>query len=599
MDFQAKIRQTITVEQQSQVTKFIYRYLTIFFLIQIVILLSVSRAYSQAAAPSFGSEPLSNTETDSGATTTATPAATTEDLVLENPAKELMNLDAKPDRKRIRRHLSLVLGVKTDEEFLIPNVPLSIKGPFAKNIEIQRIKDTDIFRMVAVENPGSGIVTIHNRKTGQIYVELHIDSRDGSLDKTLREVKSLLIDIEGIEYKIVNGGIVLDGYVLLPQDIIRIGHVLQNINNRKSEGQPSITSLVTLSPIARKRIMEYIAREINNPEVTVTAVGDYVKLEGSVNSEMEKTRIADLVALYLPNYVKIMPGGTENVQVAVRTMSDKATGDAFILNLITVRKEEEQEQPPPKMVQVVLHFVEFVETFNKWFDFGFNPTISTLASGGAAGAASPAGAASGTTVVNQTPTQPSTMSETANLISNLLPKLQWGKTHGYLRVLDTASVLVKSGSPGSITRGVNSSGAGGNTAGSMNLSVQVTPTISQPKSGLIDLNLTVTNAPKVVESQTNASTTITTEISVRDRQSAAFGGIINKGVINTYGKPKAGSQGGTGLGNSGEKGPIITLNAAKTHDKINGNYVVFVTPIIKTSASSGVEQVKKKFRLKE
>jgi pilus assembly protein CpaC len=82
------------------------------------------------------------------------------------------------------------------------------------------------------------------------------------------------------------------------------------------------------------------------------------------------------------------------------------------------------------------------------------------------------------------------------------------------------------------------------------------------------------------------ATTINTTITVRDRQSAAFGGIISKSSSNDYGLPI-------------DPKAIITLTAAKGYRKNGGNFVVFVTPIIKSSASAGVEQVKKKFRLKE
>lgn len=83
-----------------------------------------------------------------------------------------------------------------------------------------------------------------------------------------------------------------------------------------------------------------------------------------------------------------------------------------------------------------------------------------------------------------------------------------------------------------------------------------------------------------------ASTNITTTISVRDRQSAAFGGTIKKKRDADFGGP-------TGAG------AAITLNAGKKFQKNTSNFVVFVTPIIKASASAGVDQVKKKFRLRE
>ena len=86
-----------------------------------------------------------------------------------------------------------------------------------------------------------------------------------------------------------------------------------------------------------------------------------------------------------------------------------------------------------------------------------------------------------------------------------------------------------------------------------------------------------------------ARTTVDTTISVRDRQSAAFAGTIKKKKDSSFGDPKG----------AGSGGAIFTMNQSKAYSKNTSNFVVFITPIIKASASSGVDQVKKKFRLKE
>ena len=98
------------------------------------------------------------------------------------------------------------------------------------------------------------------------------------------------------------------------------------------------------------------------------------------------------------------------------------------------------------------------------------------------------------------------------------------------------------------------------------------------------MNLNVSNTPG--GGTISSDTKITTTITVRDRQSAAFGGLISKATNNDYGVPA-------------NKESIISLGAGKSYNKNGSNFVVFVTPLIKTSASAGVEQVKKKFRLKE
>ena len=493
----------------------------------------------------------------------------------EGGGASLKILNGEPNKKRIRRSLSLIAGVKHDEEFQIPNVPLNFKGS-VDLFEMQRIKGTDIFRILPTKD-GNGIITVHNKKTGQIYLEIRVDIRKQDVEKNLREIQALLADVEGVEYKIVNSKILLDGFVLLPNDLIRIGSVL------KQFGPEVAKSLVRLSPLARKKIVEFIAHDVNNPEVQITAIGDFIKLEGTVNSLGEKQRIADVVNLYLPDIVTDKVEGLDNVDIRGRRVT--GGGDALIINLITIRPQEEKIENAPKMVQVVLHFVEFSDRYSKNFSFSFSPALSTLnntANGGAAVAANgPA---------------PSAFSETVNLVNNLLPKINWARNHGFLRVLDTASILTQDKNTASIERTLNvnpgptsaapAQGAAPPAQSSAQLFMNVTPVIKNERSGLIELSLEVNTTP-AGGATINPTTKMKTKISVRDRQSAAFGGIINKKSSNDYGGPQ------------GANGAVFSLNQGKKYEKSNGNFVVFVTPIIKSSASAGVEQVKKKFRMKE
>lgn len=485
-------------------------------------------------------------------------------------------LNALPSGRRIRRHLNLIAGVKHDEEFQIPNVPLTFKGRIDL-VEMQRIKGTDIFRILPTKTD-NGIITIHNQKTGQIYVEMRLDIRDQPIEKSLREIKALLGDIEGVEFKIVNGRILLDGFVLLPKDLIRIANVV------KQFGPEVVRSLVTLSPIARKKIIEYISKDINNPEVTITAVGDFIKAEGIVNSDTEKFRILDLISLYMPDMVIEKTDGLDNVDIRGR----RQQGDArsFIIDLITIRKQEDKVEPPPKMIQVVVHFVEFSDRYLKSFQFLFMPSIT------------------GVGEAFSRPRPPTTVGEIANIVDNLLPKISWARNHGFIRVLDTASVLTQNSNQASINRifnisnanaagsqpagaagGAPAGGGGGQSNFNTTLNLVVTPIIKQERSGLVELGISASITPNTTT--ISPTTTVNTKIAVHDRQSAAFGGIINKKSANDYGGP------------TDTRGAIVTMNHAKKYEKSNGNFVVFVTPIIKSSASAGVEQVKKKLRMKE
>ena len=481
-------------------------------------------------------------------------------------------LAAEPNKKRIRRHLNLIAGMKHDEEISIPEIPLTYKGGGVELVDLQRIKNTDTFRILP-QRVGNGIVTVHNKKTGQILVELRIDIRDQTIEKTLRELQALLSDIEGIEYKIVNGKILLDGFVLLPKDLKRIGQV---VNQFIQTG--NVSSLVSLSPLAKKKIVEYIARDINNPEITVTSIGDFIRLEGFVNSIEEKNRINDVVLLYLPDIVTDT-GYETALSSSVKLIDRKPQTDvgAYVINLIQVRKAEDKVTPPPKMIQVVIHVIEYAERYLKNFNFTFSPSLRGLGESQTQGQAN----------------APGSISELASIVDNLLPKLNWARTHGYVRLLDTASLLTQDRNPSANLSRTFSLNNGATTVGqppangqqfTLNLTLQA-PTIMSERSELVQTGITVITSSAGL-SQTTPNTTVTTQISVRSRQSAAIAGIISKKSENQFGGP-------TGAG------AIVTLNHGKSYTKSTNNYVLFVTPIIKSSASAGVEQVKKKFRFKD
>lgn len=484
-------------------------------------------------------------------------------------------LSAEPNKKRIRRHLNLIAGMKHDEEISIPEIPLTYKGGGVELVDLQRIKGTDTFRILPTK-VGNGIVTIHNKKTGQILVELRVDIRDQTIEKTLRELQALLADIEGIEYKIVNNRIILDGFVLLPKDLKRIGQVIGQFTEG---GMTNISSLVSLSPLSKKKIVEYIARDINNPEIEVFSIGDFIKLTGYVNSIEEKNRINDVVLLYLPDIVT--EKGQENLRnVSLADRKPQTDVGAYVINLIQVRKAEDKVEPPPKMIQVVIHVVEYAERYLKNFNFTFSPSLRSLGEAQTQGQAN----------------APGSISELASIVDNLLPKLNWARTHGYVRLLDTASLLTQDKSNASLNRGFSvdngtTTVAGGNFNRQVfNLSLELTtPTIKSERSELVEMQMRVQTSavsPQPPGLSFAPMTNVSTKVSVRSRQSAAIAGIISKKSENQFGGP-------TGAG------AIVTLNHGKSFTKNSSNYVLFVTPIIKSSASAGVEQVKKKFRFKD
>ena len=85
-----------------------------------------------------------------------------------------------------------------------------------------------------------------------------------------------------------------------------------------------------------------------------------------------------------------------------------------------------------------------------------------------------------------------------------------------------------------------------------------------------------------------AKNTINTQVDIRSGESAAVGGFISNNQTMDYNKipPTVDN-------------PLFSLYHSRAFQKNQSQFVIFVTPIIKSSASSGVEKVKEKFRLNE
>lgn len=464
-----------------------------------------------------------------------------------------------------RRFLNLTLGIEQDEK--LPPLPLEIdfKGDFRKIVSASYDKFSRTLRL----NPkgeGFATLTIHDKKNGKLLAEYRIDVKKSRLDKVVREIRALLGDIEGINIKIVNNRVVVDGQILLPNDLSRIYNVVQQFGDQAS-------SLVTMSPLAQKKIAEFITRDINNPEIEVRAVNDKIILQGHANSEEEKTRAEIIAKTYLPDVIV-------EEAVAKGVIKKRNPANEGVINLIQIK--EAPAKPPEKMIQLVVHYVELNKDYSKAFKFQFAPAIGdntsvSVTSGGDGGGG--------------------IVSTIAGTISNFLPKLNWAKEHGHARVLESTSLIVENGKKGEIKQVTNQpytvlgpDKTQGTSFAEVGIVTAITPRITGEKSGSIYMEMafkvsslkgTANGAPITSTNELNST------ITVRDRQSAAVGGLISNSSNTGYNRP------------SGASNPIVNLYASKEFNKNQSQFVVFITPVIKTSASSGSEQIKKKFRLRD
>lgn len=459
-------------------------------------------------------------------------------------------------------YLNLSVGNVTDHP--IPLAPAEIvpSGTYKKLTSIEYNPEDKILRFTPKE-VGVGTVNIKDRN-GKVLYQLTIDVRKTDLEKVAREIKSLLNTIDGLSIRILNNKVIVDGQILLPSDMKRIHSVVKQYGNMAN-------SLVTLSPAAQNKIASFIERKVNNPEIRVTAVNNKFILEGMVDSAEEKTRAEIIAKMYIPEVIM------DEAVVDKKVLQPKTE---VVVNMLQIRPAPDAE--PGKIVQMVVHYVELQKDYNRAFRFQWRPDIgdgSSINFGN--GGRSPGGV----------------MATITGTISNLLPKLNWAKEHGFARVLQSTSIIVedqKQGSINSITRlpyqVVNGQGQPSTNFEETGLRATITPRILGARSDSVKLEMAFAVKSLISISEAGPLTSareIQTTIHVRSGQSAAVGGLITNDSATNYNK----------LPEDASRNPIISLYASKDFRRNQSQFVVFVTPIIKSSASSGSEEIKRKFRL--
>lgn len=474
-----------------------------------------------------------------------------------------LSLWAQNEEKPGEKYLILYQGVEHEET--LAKLPLGgdFGGDWKGITKLAVAREYQKLRFTPVK-AGIATLSIHDKKGTKVF-EYRIEVRDTKLTRIVREIRALLSEIEGISIKIVNEKVVVDGKVVHPEDLNRIVAVLKQYGN-------DAASLVEVSPFAQQKIAEIIEREINNPDVQVRARNGKYILTGEVNSTFDKDNAELIARTYLP---PPFFGEAENQGDIKKRKEDP------IVNLIVPRPPPDPQ--PKKLIQLVLHYVELNKDYSNSSRFQWTPTIGD------------------TTNISftQDSRQPSgVVSSITGTISNLLPKLNWAKAHGHARILKTTSVITKQDVAGVVTQKttipyVTQNQLGASVPGTAEVSLvsNITPSIDSPRSDLISLKMTfnigslvsITSLGPII-----SNNSVTTEVSVRSGESAAVAGLIGNSQTMDYNKIPDGLQ-----------NALFSFYSSKAFQKNQSQFVVFVTPIMKSSASSGVDKVKEKFRLNE
>ena len=403
-------------------------------------------------------------------------------------------------------------------------------------------------------------------------VKVYVQRRD--LDKVASEIKSLLKEIEGIEIKILNNKVIVDGFILLAKDMNRIAMVLKQYGDQ-------VASLVRLSPLTKRKIADRIEAEIDNPNIYVDIVNDFYILEGSESWLGEAKKAEKIAQAHISDTLEKFAVEQGLLGSSIKPIIKDP--NPIINNIVPLGPQKER---PKKLIQIVVHYVELSKKYNRGFNFSWAPSI-TESEG--------QGLTIGTSRTSGDTDSNFVQSFTA-VINRLLPRLNWARGHGHARILNTMNVLVEEGQTGTVNnrrqiQQTVSQGAAGfaSNNGQASIATTVKPTTSSEKPDDIRMDISV-EIQEILNAEQNQVETVgnnvKTVVSVRNKQTAAIGGLLRSRSSTGYnGDPENGSN------------ILFRLGAAKNLSREYSQFVVFLTPIQKPTASQGVERVKKKFRI--
>ena len=410
---------------------------------------------------------------------------------------------------------------------------------------------------------GTGTLIIKSTKN-KILQKMNIDVKKVNLHKIAKEVSDLLITIDGIEIKILNNKVIIDGEVLLAKEMNRIDTVVD-------EYKPAVKSLVILSPKAQIQLARLIEKEIGylTPpnEVRVKVTHNRFILEGEVESQPQRARAELIANLYTQFDAKEKLINVRRKQIH------------SVTNLIKLHQAEEDSRKT--IIQIIIHYVELQKSYNKGFIFQWTPQIADRTSV----TAGTTGSSFLTSAITAT-------------INNFFPKLNWAKSFNFVRVLHNSNLILEDGKTGNISVDTETPYTARTKDGEISvvtakstINTTITPKIIGPRKDTVHMEVKVrvgslggaTDAGPITNNRS-----INTSLHVRAGLSAVIGGLISSSLSKDYNRLPS---------QSVKETPIINLVSSKNYETSKGQFVVFITPIIRGSASSGVDRIKKKFKL--
>jgi len=472
------------------------------------------------------------------------------------------------------RDLEVAVGIdeviKLDYQF---STKVQIGNESILNLIISPKKREITFRG---KNAGKTSVTIRDN-TGDIRDKIIVNITASGKSSTVRELRQLIGQIEGIEIGIKGGQVIVEGELIVPGDVGRIAKVLGKY--------PDVLQLIELSPQTQRVIARKMQEEINRndmKDVTVRIVNGDFWIEGVVNSGSKKKIAQEIADQYVPDQLESLAKQSGGRGVKIR---DKY----MVINFLSVN-EKKDPAPPAKLVKVTTQFVELTKDYQKTFAFKWSPLMTNDGSI-SFGKTSEGGV---TTEENNT---------LSGTISSLFPKLSSAKSAGYARVIQSAMMIVKDGTQGSVNKTTSqdysigtAENAGKGTA-KTSISLSVTPKIGDKESielNNLSISVSLPSGKTANGAPIPTTNTVNTTVTVKSKESAVIAGVVQNASNTAYDKddPTGSAEASASDGATA----LFNLLRSKSYNNIKSQFVIFVTPEIVESASAGSEEIRRKFK---
>lgn len=371
---------------------------------------------------------------------------------------------------------------------------------------------------VNAKQDGSIMLTIWDH-AGKKRDVVPIEVATSAVDGIANEAKTIFQD-SNVEVKAQGKRVILSGDALSKSEVEQARSL--------STKHPEIENNVMMSKEVLQTIAEEIEKAIGTPGIRVRNIRGSLVLEGLAYSGNAAKRALEIAKLYEPG----------------------------IINLVDV-KETGRRPGVDRLVKLDVYFMEVKKEILRSFGVTWSPGSMPKSSGDKNGGIVDGIAGAGTSIIG--------------FAFNLLPKLKFLREKGSARVLENASLIVKSGESGDFFNGTQVPFYSGDQVAFKESGVKIhAEPIAAADS--IDLNLSLTLSSVAANISAGIDTkTVTTSAYVRSGQSVILANMVSNRDVKTYNKVPS---------NVDTSSALFNLALSKDFQAGRTEFVVFIEPTI-------------------